>query len=160
MKNYSINYHFGQMDKTPRNAWMSVDAGFSVEQVASMPGVERLSVDQAVRAANTAFEAIRPPGDPSAPTIKGPGGEAWTALLESQGRMKAAQLLSDISEADDQLPVHARNRAPFIKKGLGHLAERIGKGKARLVRGTADDMRRAAGEMESQERASKKGTKK
>jgi hypothetical protein len=103
---------------------------------------------QLVKAITAVLAELRPPGDPEVPAVEGPMGEGIEALASLQGNMRAAELLLAVKEAPPELPLTRDDPAPFIRQGLGDAANRIGNQKGRrIVRGTADDFRRAAREM-------------
>jgi hypothetical protein len=105
--------------------------------------------DQLVKAVILVLEELRPPGDPSVPPIDGPMGEALEAIAPLQANIEAGKLLFTVKEAPLDLPLNPDYAAPFIRADLGEAAERIGKQKGRrITRGTAEDFRRTAREME------------
>ena len=105
--------------------------------------------DQLVRAIAAVFAELRPPGGPEVPAVEGPIGEALEALAPLQGQMRAAELLIAVKEAPAELPLTGDDPTPIIRQDLGEAANRIGNQKGtRIIRGTAEDFRRAAREME------------
>jgi hypothetical protein len=114
---------------------------------------EPFKFEKAKRAIDRVLEAFRPPGD-----IKVPEGFEWISvddLLTVQSDSPAAGFLLAIRDAEAPNPNQKRGDdpasiAPFIKADLGKRVERI-KG-MRAVMGNSKDFRRAAEEMEREEK--------
>ena len=105
-----------------------------------------VAFDQAKHAIDLVLDAFRPPGDPTPPKDA-----EFPGLEELRPGMTAGQILFEIKNADDQLPLHGRDRAAIVKSDLGpKLVKRIDRqiGDGKLVSGTSQDIRRAADRQE------------
>jgi hypothetical protein len=83
--------------------------------------------DQLVKAVAVVLNELRPPGDAALPpSASGPWSEAIDALYAFQSKLRAAEILIAVKEAQPDLPLATDNPAPFIRADLGPVAERIG----------------------------------
>ena len=108
--------------------------------------------EQTVKSVVSVLGAFRPPGDPE---FKDPDAPMLEAAAPIQGMERAAYGLFEVISASDQVLIDASGSvdvASAIKDDLGPLIKRV-----RIVRGNAEDLRRAAEELERRE---KEGTKK
>jgi TraY domain len=106
--------------------------------------------DQLVKAVVPVLELFRPPGDRSLPTDD----EGLRAIGDLQSGQAAGYAALTLLHAPDELPVNPKSPMARIKSSLGkEIIARIDKQPQRkLVVGTADDMRRAADELEKGEK--------
>jgi hypothetical protein len=110
--------------------------------------------DQLLKAVSGVMEELRPLGPPVAPLSNNP---IENFANETEGSRRAADLLFAIKDAPTELPLDSRSPAPLIRADLGAVALRIGaQPGTRLVRGGADDLRKAAEELEQEEEGAKR----
>jgi TraY domain len=122
------------------------------------PGADWLddpvTFDIAVQTMLDLLIGLRPPGDKPASLMQGSAvidTEAWTRAVAMN---HAARVLKSVQEADPSLPLNASRRehlAALIKVDLGAVVDR-----PTIVKGTAEDHRKQAAELEKIEKRSAK----